>query len=86
MTDTFVNNVLISFEWNKNPGYRQCLNIYLQSKKEIDKEYDKLNVSVSFVKDIIDNFLILGNKYFWGRHEFIVGPGSNEQDIFRQVE
>ena len=44
-------------------GDPQELKIYLQAMKEIDKEDDKLDISFSNDKDIIDIFLILANKY-----------------------
>ena len=59
------NYVLITFEGNINTGYPQGIKIYLQAAKEIDKEVDKLDILVSNAEDIIDNFLILANKYGW---------------------
>ena len=60
-----MNYFLRSFEGIINPGDPQGLKIYLQSTKEIDKESDKINTSVSNTKDIIDHFLCISNKYFW---------------------
>ena len=48
-----VNDILISFEVNKNPGYTTALKLYIQETKNIDKETDKLYISVSNVKYII---------------------------------
>ena len=46
--------------------------IYLQATNEVDKESDKLDISVSNVKDIIYDFLSLCNKYGWGCLAFMV--------------
>ena len=72
MADPVVNCVLNPSKGNMNPGDPQGLNLYLQATKEIDKEYDKLDISVSNAKDIIDNFLSLANKYDWGCLAFMV--------------
>ena len=61
--DPAVNYVLSSFEGNINPGYPQGLKLYLQETREIDKESDKLNISVSNTKAIIDYFISLSDKY-----------------------
>ena len=39
------------------------IKLYILATKEIYKEADKLDISVSNVKDIIYNFLSLANKY-----------------------
>ena len=57
-----VNYVLRPFEGKINPGYPKGLKLYLQANKNIDKETDKLDISVSNAKDIIDHFLSLANK------------------------
>ena len=67
-----VNYVLSPFEGNINTGYPTGLKIYLQATKYIDKETDKLDVSVSNVKDIVDNFISLANKYGLGFLVFMV--------------
>ena len=41
-----VNHVLNPFEGNTNLGYPTGLKLYLQATIEIDKETDKLNISV----------------------------------------
>ena len=43
---TAVNYVLIPFEGNINPGNQQGIKIYFQAKKEIDREDEKLYISV----------------------------------------
>ena len=52
-----VNYVLSPFEGNINPGDPQGIKPYIRGTKEIDKEDDKLDSSVSNSKGIIDNFL-----------------------------
>ena len=54
-----VNYVLNPFEGNINTGYPQGIKIYLQATKEIGKRDDKLDISVSNVKDIIYHFISL---------------------------
>ena len=41
-----VNYVISPFEDNINPGYPKGLKLYLQETKDIDKEADKLDISV----------------------------------------
>ena len=53
MEAPFMNYVLIPSEGKINPGYPQGLKIYSQSTKEIDKESNKLDISVSNAKYII---------------------------------
>ena len=81
-----INYVLSPFEEKINPGDPTGLKLYLQATKEIDKEADKLDISVSNAKDIIDDFLSLDNKYGIVRFAFIVQTGSGAKNIFRQVE
>ena len=57
------NYVLRPFEGNINPRNPTGLKLYLQATKEIDKETDKLDISVSNAKDIVYRFLSLSNKY-----------------------
>ena len=80
-----VNYMLSPFEGNTNPGYTQGLNLYLQATKEIDKETDKLDISVSNTKDIIDNFISLATKHGWGRLSFMVEADAGPNNVFRQV-
>ena len=80
-----VNYVLSPFEGNINTGYPTGLKIYLHSTKEIDKETDELDISVSNVKDIIDHFLSLSNKYFWVRLALMANTGTCAKNIFRVV-
>ena len=60
---TAVNFVLISFEANIYPGDPIRIKLYLQATKEIDKDTYKIDISISNVKDIVDQFLVLANKY-----------------------
>ena len=81
-----VRYALSPFEETINPRYQYGIKLYFQAKKEIDKEFDKLDVLVSNVKYIIDNFLSLDNKYGWGRFAFMVETGADAKNIFKQVE
>ena len=74
-----VNYVLSPFEGNINPGYPTGIKIYLHAKNDIYKETDKLDISASNAKDIIDHLLSLANKYGWGQLSFMVGTdiGTN---------
>ena len=49
-----VNYVLSPFKGNINPAGPQGLKFYIQSTKEIYRESDKLDILVSYAKDIID--------------------------------
>ena len=80
-----VNYVISPFEDNINPGDPKGLKLYLQETKDIDKEADKWDISVSNAKDIIDHFLSIANKYGWGRLELMVQTGAVPKNIFRQV-
>ena len=79
---TALNHVFIPFEGNVNPGDTMGIKLYLQETKEIDKETDKLDISVSNNKDIIDHFLGIYNKYGWVSLAFIVGTTTGENNIF----
>ena len=84
--DTSVNYVLSPLEGNINNGDPQGLKLYIQATKGIEKEADKLDISVPNAKDIIDHFLILANKYGWGRLAFTVDTDAGENKIFRKVK
>ena len=83
---TVMNYVLRPFKGNINIGYPTELKIYLQETKKIDKETDKLDISVLNAKDIIDQFISLANKHGWGRIAFMVGTDIGSKNIFRVVE
>ena len=51
----------------------------------MDKETDKLDVSVSNTKDIIEHFLRLSNKHVWVSHAFVVNNGTGEKNVFRVI-
>ena len=80
-----VNYVIGPLESNINSGDPQGIKPYLQERKDIDKEADKLDISISNAKDIIDNFLGLVNKYGWGRLAFMVRTGVGNKNIFQNV-
>ena len=71
-----VKYVIITFEGNINPGDLKGIKMYLQETKDIDKEADKLDISVSNAKDIIDHFLSIAKKYDSGRLAFMVQTGA----------
>ena len=81
-----MNYVLIPFKGNINPGDPQGIKLYLQATKDIDKEADELDISVSNAKDIIDHFISIANKYVWGRLKFMVYTSAGANNMFRQVE
>ena len=81
-----VNYVIMKFKGYINPGYPQGLKLYLLATKEIEKEFDKLNISVSITKEIIDHFLILARKYCWGRLALMVDTCEGAKNIFRPVD
>ena len=81
-----VKYVLIPFEENINPGDPKGIKLYLQATREIDKESDKLDITVSNTKDIIDNFISLYKKYGWKHLEFMVETGAGTNKIFWQVD
>ena len=78
--------VLSPFEGNITPGDLQGQIKYPQLKKKIYKEADKLDISVSNYKDIIDNLLSLANKYSWGLLLLMVNTGLGVKKIFHKVE
>ena len=80
------NYVIIPFEGNIHPGDPQGIKIYRQETKEIEKEAERLDVSVSNDKDIIDHFLSIANKYGWGFLAFMVDTSTDAKTIFRQVD
>ena len=86
MAAPVVNFVLSTFEGNINLGYPQGIKLYLQETTQIDKEADKLDISVSNVKDIVYNFLSIANKYGWVCLVLMVDTGAGTNKIFRQVE
>ena len=54
-----LNDVLSPFERNIRTGDPTWINIYPQETKETDKETDKIDISVSNTKDIVDQFISL---------------------------
>ena len=76
-----VNYVLRPFEGDINSGYPTELKLYLQATNEMDKENDKLDISVSNSKDIIDHFISLANKYGWRRLTFTAGTATGAKNI-----
>ena len=58
-----VNYVIGPFEGNINARDIWGLTIYLQETKEIYKESNKINISVSNAKYIIDRFIVIANRY-----------------------
>ena len=61
--------MLSPFEGNINTGDPQGLNLYLHATKYIYKEDEKLYISVSNAKDIIDHLLSLfKNMYGYALH------------------
>ena len=85
MASSVVNFVLSPFERNISPGDSQGLKLYLRATNEVDKESDKLDISVSNVKDIIYHFLSLVKKYGWGCLAFMVVTDAGPKIIFRQL-
>ena len=73
------------FEGNLNSRYLQGIKLYLQEKKEIWKEGDKLDISVSNAKYILNHFLSISNKYLWGGLAFMVKTGAINKKILCQV-
>ena len=86
MVDTVVNYVLIPFEGKINPGDPTGIKLHPQETKDIYKETEKLDISVSNAKDIIDHLLSLSKKYGWGRLSFMLGTSDVPRNIFRVVE
>ena len=62
-----VNYVIIPFKGKINPRYSKVLKLYLQAKKEKEKEADKLYITVSNDEYIVYQLLIMANKYGRGR-------------------
>ena len=81
--DDPINYFIGPFEAIINPGYPTGLKLYRQAKKEMDKETDKLYISVSNAKDIIHHFLSWTNKYGWGPLAFMLGTATGANNIFR---
>ena len=81
-----VNYVLSPFEGNIHFRDPQRLKLYLWEIKDVDKEANKLGISVSNYKDIIDNLLSLANKYSWGLLLLMVNTGLGVKKIFHKVE
>ena len=86
MDAPFVNYMLRTFEGNINTGYLKEIKLYLQEIKGIYKESDKLYISISNDKYVIDHFISLVKKYRWGRLAFMVETGAGPNNIFSQVE
>ena len=76
-----INYVLRTFEGNINTGYPTGLKIYPQATKYIDKESDKLDISVSNSNDIIYHFISLAEKYLWGCLAFMV----NNDEVTKSI-
>ena len=70
-----VNYVLSPFEGNIHFRDPQRLKLYLWEIKDVDKEANKLGISVSNYKDIIYHFTDIPNKHGWGRLAFMVDNG-----------
>ena len=81
-----VNYVMSPIEWKINPGDTTRIGIYVRSTKEINKETEKLHISVLNAKDIVYQSLSISNKYGWGRLDFMVNTGTVTMNIFRLVE
>ena len=58
-----IKYVLRPFEGNINPGYPTGIKLYIKSKKDIDKEADKLYILDTNAKDTKYHFLSIANKY-----------------------
>ena len=88
MADPAMNYVLNPFEGKLNTEYCRSTGnkIYLQATKEIDKESNKLDISISNDKYIVDHFLIQSNKYGRGSLGFMVETGVGTNNIFRQIQ
>ena len=77
--------LLRPFEENIHFGDPTGIKLYVQATKDMDKETDKLDVSVSNTKDIIEHFLRLSNKHVWVSHAFVVNNGTGEKNVFRVI-
>ena len=80
-----VNDLFRTFEGNIDPGGPMGIKLYSQATKKIYKETDKLDISVSNAKDIIDHFLGISNKYGYGFLAFMVGTAAGANNIIRVV-
>ena len=80
-----VNYVVSPLKMNINHGHSKGLKIYLQATKEIDKQTDKLDISVSNSKGITYDFISPGNKYVWGRFAFMLNTCTGAK-YFRVLE
>ena len=76
-----VNDELILFEGNINPGDQSGLRTHLQGTNDIEKETDKIDISVSNAKYIVDQFLSLDEKYGWGHLAFMVRTYTGGKNI-----
>ena len=81
-----VNYMVSLFEWNINTGDTQEIILYHQATKEIDREYDKSDISVSNAKNTIYHFISLVNKYVWERLGLMVDNDADAKNIFWKVE
>ena len=81
-----VNYVLSPFKGNINGKDPQGIKLYLQTTKDIKKEADKLDISVSNAKYVVQIFLSLAKKYFCRRLAFMVETSAGDKNIFCQVE
>ena len=86
MVASVVKCVLSPFEVNMNTGDPQGLKLYLQAKSQIDKEYDQIYISFLNVKDVVDHFLTLANKYCQRHLIFMLETSAGPKNIFSQVE
>ena len=80
-----ISYVLCPFEGNINSRYPTGIKIYIQLTKEIEKN-DKLDISFSNAKDIIDHFLSLNKNCGWVYLAFRVGTVSGQNNIFRVIK
>ena len=60
--------------------------IHFQSLKEINKEENKVNISVANAKYVVDHFPGFTKKYGWGRFSFKVTTGYDNKNLFLQTE
>ena len=62
-----MNYVLSLFRVNLNPGDTQGIKkVYPLATEDLDKKVDKFYISVSNIKEIVDHFISIYNKYGWG--------------------
>ena len=67
-----VNCVLRPLEGNIHTRDSYGVKLYLIATRYIEKETDKLYITVKNTKDIVKHFLRLENKCGWGRLTFIL--------------